>query len=585
MDTYDVVIRNGTLYNGSGKEPVTGGVAIQGDTLSIVGDVSAVRGRMEIDAQGMAVAPGFINMLSHAQNALLVDGRSQSDIRQGVTLEVMGEGMAAQGPLNDALKAERLAQQGDIKYDIAWTTLGEYLDHVAGRGVACNVASFVSSSIVRANVLGYASRAPTAGELDQMRALVRQAMEEGAVGISSSLIYAPDCYADTHELIALARVVGEYKGLYISHIRSEGSRFLEALDELITICREAECAAEIYHFKVSGRAYWHKLADGIARVETARAAGMRITADMYNYIASSTSLASNFPAWAHEGGRLALLARLKDPATRERIKQEMAVTGGEWESHLAAAGPENIMLAGCRSEKLKALMGMTLSQITAARGKPAGGTPPVSRTAVPATGGRGPAGGTPPVSRTAVRATGGRGPADETLIDLVLEDEGSPLLSAIYFKMSEENVRRQIALPWVSFGSDSPSIAAEGVFLQSHPHPRAYGNFARLLQKYVREEKIITLAEAIRRLTTLPAGNLKLHRRGALRPGSFADVVVFDPAQIQEHTTFEQPHRYASGMCHVFVNGVQVLRDGEHTGALPGRVVRGPGWTGRNIET
>jgi N-acyl-D-amino-acid deacylase len=551
MDSYDLVIRNGTLFNGSGKEPVTGGVAIQGDTLSIVGDVSAVRGRMEIDAQGMAVAPGFINMLSHAQNALLVDGRSQSDIRQGVTLEVMGEGMAAQGPLNDALKAERLAQQGDIKYDIAWTTLGEYLDHVAGRGVACNVASFVSSSIVRANVLGYASRAPSAAELDQMRALVRQAMEEGAVGISSSLIYAPDCYADTHELIALARVVGEYKGLYISHIRSEGSRFLEALDELITICRGAECAAEIYHLKVSGKAYWHKLADGIARVETARAAGMRITADMYNYIASSTSLASNFPAWAHEGGRLALLARLKDPASRERIKQEMAVTGGEWESHLAAAGPENIMLAGCRSEKLKALMGMTLSQITAARGG----------------------------------ATGGRGPADETLIDLVLEDEGSPSLSAIYFKMSEENVRRQIALPWVSFGSDSPSIAAEGVFLQSHPHPRAYGNFARLLQKYVREEKIITLAEAIRRLTTLPAGNLKLHRRGALRPGSFADVVVFDPAQIQEHTTFEQPHRYATGMCHVFVNGVQVLRDGEHTGALPGRVVRGPGWTGRNKET
>ena len=487
----------------------------------------------------MAVAPGFINMLSHAQHSLLLDGRSMSDICQGVTLEVLGEGMAAQGPLNDALKAERQAQQGDIKYEIAWTTLGEYLDYLVGRGVSCNVASFTSSSLVRANVLGYSSRAPNAAELDQMRALVRQAMEEGALGISSSLIYAPDCYAGTPELIALAQVVGEYKGLYISHIRSEGSRFLEALDELITISREAECAAEIYHLKVSGKAYWHKLEAGIARIEAARAAGLRITADMYNYIASSTSLASNFPAWAHEGGSTALLARLKVPtATRERIKQEMAVTGGEWESHLAAAGPENIMLAGFRSKQLKPLLGRTLAQVAAERGKA----------------------------------------ADETLIDLVLEDEGSPSAGAIYFKMSEDNVRRQISLPWVCFGSDSASLAPEGVFLQSHPHPRAYGNFARLLQKYVREEKLITLAEAIRRLTSLPASTLKLQRRGTLRPSSFADVVVFDPAQVQAHSTFEQPHQLATGMRHVFVNGVQVLRDGVHTGALPGRVMRGPGW-------
>jgi len=542
MPTYDVLIRNGTLYNGSGKEPLAGDVAIQGDTISAVGDIPKGQGRIDIDAQGMAVAPGFINMLSHAQHSLLLDGRSLSDIRQGVTLEVLGEGMAAQGPLSEALKAERQAQQGDIKYEIAWTTLGEYLDYLVGRGVSCNVASFTSSSIVRANVLGYSSRAPTSAELEQMRALVRQAMEEGALGISSSLIYAPDCYADTPELIALAKVVGEFKALYISHIRSEGSRFLEALDELITISREAGCAAEIYHLKVSGKAYWHKLGAGIARVEEARAAGMHITADMYNYIASSTSLASNFPAWAHEGGSIALLARLQEPATRERIKQEMAVTGGEWESHLAAAGPENIVLAGFRGEQLKPLLGKTLAQVSAERGKP----------------------------------------ADDTLIDLVLEDEGSPSAGAIYFKMSEDNVRRQIALPWVSFGSDSPSLAPEGVFLQSNPHPRAYGNFARLLQKYVREEQLITLAEAIRRLTSLPASTLKLERRGALRPSSFADVVVFDPAQVQEHSTFEQPHQLATGMRHVFVNGEQVLRDGVHTGALPGRVIRGPGWSGRS---
>lgn len=537
MPTYDVLIRNGTLFNGSSKEPVTGDLAIQGDTIAAIGSVPSGDAHIEIDAEGMAVAPGFINMLSHAQHSLLTDGRSLSDIRQGVTLEVMGEGMAAQGPLNPALKAERQAQQGDIVYDIVWNTLGEYLDYLVGRGVSCNVASFTSTSLVRANVLGYSSRAPSAPELDQMRALVRQAMEEGALGISSSLIYAPDCYADTQELIALAKVVGEYKGLYISHIRNEGSRLLEALDELITISREAECAAEIYHLKVTGQAYWHKLAAAIARVEEARAAGMRITADMYTYIASSTSLSSNFPAWAHEGGREALLARLQDPATRARIKQEMAVTGGEWESHLAAAGPENILLAGFRSEALKPLQGQTLAQVAAERAQP----------------------------------------ADDTLIDLVIADEAFPA-SAIYFKMSEDNVRRQIALPWVSFGSDSASLAPEGPFLKSHPHPRAYGNFARLLQKYVYQEKIITLAEAIRRLTTLPASTLKLQRRGALRPGSFADVIVFDPARIQEHTTFDQPHQLASGMRDVFVNGVQVLRDGVHTGARPGRVLRGPGW-------
>ena len=538
MPTYDVLIRNGTLYNGSGKEPVMGAVAIQGDTIFAVGDVPAGDGRIEIDAQGMAVAPGFINMLSHAHYSLLHDGRAMSDIYQGVTLEVLGEGMAAQGPLNETLKAERLAQQGDLKYDLAWTTLGEYLDYLVGRGVSCNVGSFTSTSLVRANVLGYSSRAPNGAELDQMRGLVRQAMEEGALGISSSLIYAPDSYAKTDELIALAKVVGEYKGLYISHVRSEGSRFLEALEELITISREAECAAEIYHLKAAGKTYWPLMETAIARVEAARAAGMRITADMYTYVAGANNLASNFPGWAHEGGSTALLARLQNPVTRERIKQEMVATGGDWESLYAGTGPDNLLLSGFRIERLKPLLGRTLAEVAAERGTS----------------------------------------ADDTLIDLVLEDGGSSLAGGIYFMMSEDNVHRQIGLSWVSFGSDGSAPAPEGVFLKSHPHPRAYGNVTRLLQKYVREEKVITLAEAIRRLTSLPASTLKLQRRGTLRPSSFADVVVFDPAQIQEHTTFEQPHQLASGMSHVFVNGVQVLRDGVHTGAKPGRVMRGPGW-------
>jgi N-acyl-D-amino-acid deacylase len=540
MPTYDVILRNGVLYDGSGNAPFVGDVAIRSDTIAAVGHVGDANAHNEIDVQGFAVAPGFINMLSHAQISLIVDGRSQSDIRQGVTLEVLGEGMAAMGPWSDAMKQERLAQQGREKiYDVAWTTLGEYMDWLVARGIATNIASFTSAATARVHTLGYASHKPTINELDQMRALIQQAMEEGAVGMSSSLIYAPDCYADTDELSALAKVVGDYDGMYISHIRSEGSRFLEAVDELITIAREGGCAGEIYHLKASGKAYWHKLDQVIEKVNAARAAGLPITADMYTYTASSTSLASNFPGWAHEGGHAALLTRLQDQATRERIKAEMAITNGEWESHLAAAGAENILLVAFTAPALKPYIGKTLADVAAIR----------------------------------------KQPAAEALMDLVLEDGGRP--NAVYFKMSEENIRKQIALPWVAFDSDSPSLAPEGVFLESSIHPRAYGNFARLLGKYVRDEKIIPLREAIRRLTSFPAANLKIQRRGALQAGYYADVVVFDPAQIQDHATFDQPHQYATGMTHVFVNGTQVLRDGEHTGAMPGRVVRGPGYKGK----
>ncbi|MBI5880119.1 MAG: amidohydrolase family protein [Chloroflexi bacterium] len=537
---YDILIKNGIIYDGDGGKPYAGSVAISEDKIAAVGALDGAEGVIEIDAHGMAIAPGFINMLSHAQIGLLVDGRSQSDIRQGVTLEVMGEGMAAMGPLNDAMKADRRVQAflPDANYDISWTTLGEYLDHVAGRGISCNVASFTSASVVRVNVLGHVSRAPDAGELARMQALVRQAMEEGALGISSSLIYAPDCYAGTDELIALAKVVGEYNGMYISHVRSEGSRFLEAVDELIRIAREGGCAAEIYHLKASGKDYWGKMDGAIARVEQARAAGLAISADMYTYTASGTSVASNIPGWAHEGGRSALLARLRDPQARARIKQDMAVKNGEWESHLAAAGAENILLVSFKRDDMKPLMGKTLAEVAAMRGQP----------------------------------------ADEVLLDLVLEDEANP--SAVYFKMSEDNIRKQIRVPWVSFCSDSPSLAPEGVFLKSSTHPRAYGNFARLIEKYVVNERIIPLEEAIYRLTMLAATNLKIQKRGALRDGYYADVVVFDPAAVHEHTTFQDAHRYATGMSHVFVNGVQVLKDGEHTGAKPGMVVRGPGWKG-----
>lgn len=536
---YDVVLRNGMIYDGSGSAPFAGDVAIQGDTIAAVGSLQNARGRAEIDVEGMAIAPGFINMMCWANESLIEDGRSQSDIRQGVTLEVMGEG-ASMGPLNDAMKQEMAKRQGDIKYDIEWTTLGEYLEYLEKRGVSPNVASFIGAATPRIHVIGYEDREPTPEELEKMCSLVRQAMEEGAVGVASSLIYPPGSFAETEELIALARAAAEYDGMYISHVRSEGSQLLEAVDELLMIARQAEIRAEIYHLKASGRPNWPKLDQVMQKVEKARAEGFQVTADVYTYPAGSTGLNSTMPPWVQEGGFEASLKRLRDPATRRRIAREMRQESDEWENmYLGAGSPDNILLVGFKSEKLKPLTGKTLAEVAKMRGKS----------------------------------------PEETAMDLIVEDQSR--VATVYFTQSEANLRKKIALPWVSFCSDSPSLAPEGVFLKSSVHPRAYGSFARLLGKYVREEKILTLEEAIRKLAALPAGNLKIDRRGMLKEGYFADIVVFDPAKIQDHATFEKPHQYATGVIHVFVNGVQVLKDGEHTGATPGRVVRGPGWTKR----
>lgn len=533
---YDVVIRHGTLYDGSGGPPRVADVALRGDLIAAIGDLAGARGKLEVDAKGMAVAPGFINMLSWATESLIVDGRSQSDVRQGVTLEVFGEG-ESMGPLNATMKKEMVEQQGDIKYDVTWTTLSEYLDQLAARGVSPNIASFVGATTVRVHEIGYADRAPTPAELERMRALVRQAMEEGALGVGSALIYAPAFYAKTDELIALAKVAAEYGGSYISHIRSEGNRLLEAADELITISREAGVAAEFYHLKAAGQRNWDKLAALFQKIEAARARGQRITADMYTYTAGATGLDAAMPPWVQEGGYKAWAQRLKDPQIRERVMREMLQSTDQWENfYLAAGSPDRILLAGFKNDALKPLTGKTLAEVAAMRGK----SPP------------------------------------ETAMDLVIED-GSRV-STVYFLMSEENVRREIAQPWISFGSDEASPAAEGLFLKANAHPRAYGNVARLLGKYVRDEKVISLAEAVHRLAALAAANLKLDRRGELKPGYFGDVVIFDPAKIQDHATFDRPHQYATGMVDVFVNGVQILKDGEHTGAKPGRVLRGPGW-------
>ncbi|MFO7262087.1 MAG: D-aminoacylase [bacterium] len=537
-EQYDVILRGGTIYDGSGGPPFVGDVAIRGDSIVAVGDVGRATAATEIDVTGLAVAPGFINMLSWATESLIEDGRSLSGIKQGVTLEIFGEG-SSMGPLNEALKQEMLEQQGDIKYDIPWTTLGEYLEYLVERGVSTNVASFVGATTVRIHEIGYEDRPPTPDELERMRALVRQAMEEGALGVGSSLIYAPAFYAKTGELIELARVAAEYGGMYISHIRSEGNQLLEAIDELITIAREANIPAEIYHLKAAGVENWPKLDEAIAKIEAARAEGLRITANMYTYTAGATGLDAAMPPWVQEGGLQQWRARLQDPQIRARLRREMTTPTDEWESlYLLAGSPEQVILVGFRQDSLKYLTGKSLAEVARMRGKS----------------------------------------PEETAMDLVVQDDSR--VGTVYFLMSEDNVKKQIALPWMSFGSDAGSLAPEGVFLKSNPHPRAYGNVARLLGKYVREERIIPLEEAIRRLTSLPAENLKLRRRGALRPGYYADVVVFDPATITDHATYENPHQLATGVIHVFVNGVQVLKDGEHTGAKPGRVVRGPGWTG-----
>jgi N-acyl-D-aspartate/D-glutamate deacylase len=537
VTVYDLVIRGGEVFDGGGGTPYQGDVAIDGDRIAAVGAPDGVRGREEIDAAGLAVAPGFINVLSWAVESLIQDGRGQSDLRQGVTLEIFGEGNSM-GPLNDSMKEELVSTQGDIKYDVEWTTLAEYLDWLVARGVSPNVTSLVGASTVRTHELGYEDRSPTAAELERMRGLVRAAMVEGAVGVGSALIYVPAYFAQTDELVALAETSAAYDGVFTCHVRSEGMRFLEALEELVTIAREAGTRAELYHLKAAGRENWGLLEPAIERIERARAEGIELTADMYPYTAGATGLDVTMPPWVQEGGPEAWRERLRDAATRDRVEREMTTPTKEWENLYLAAGPENILLLSFRSERLKPLTGRTLADVAAERGT----SPP------------------------------------QAAMQLVVEDESR--VGAAFFQMSEENVRRGLELPWVSICSDSSAPATEGVFLRSNQHPRAYGAFARFLGRYVRDEGVVPLEEAVRRMTSLPAEVFRLRDRGSLRPGSFADVVVFDPAEIRDHATYEQPHRYATGVRHVLVNGTPVVRDGDHTGALPGRVVRGPGWRG-----
>ena len=532
---FDVIIKNGAVYNGTSSEAQHVDLAIRGDRIAGVGDYKNATAKTVIDARGLAVAPGFINMLSWSTESLIQDGRSQSEIRQGVTTEIMGEG-ESMGPLNDRVREFMLKQQADIKYDITWKTLAEYLQFLEKRGISCNVASFIGATTIRQNVIGFDDRPPTPQELDQMRELVRKEMEAGALGIGTSLIYPPAFYAKTDELIELCKVAAKYKGKYISHMRSEGNQLLEAFDELLRISREAGIPAEVYHIKAAGQKNWGKIDNLLSRIESVQKEGLNIRANMYTYTAGGTGLDACFPPWTEDGGYPALFKRLRDPATREKIKAEVKIDSDKWENlYLSAGSPDRIILVGFKSEKLKPLTGKSLAEVAKIRGKD---------------------------------------PID-TAMDLVAEDESR--IGAVYFMMSEENVKKEIAKPWISFGSDEASQAPEGVFLKSNPHPRAYGNFARVLGKYVRDEKAIALPEAIRRLSALPATNLGLDHRGFLKEGMFADVVVFDPATIADHATFEKPQQYATGVKHVFVNGTQVIKDGEHTGAKPGRALWGPG--------
>jgi N-acyl-D-amino-acid deacylase len=536
---YDVIIRQGTVYDGLGNAPVVADIGINADTIAFIGDLSNAKSTSEIDATGLAVSPGFINMLSWATESLIIDGRGQSDIKQGVTLEVFGEGWSM-GPLNASMKKEMenvMRRDPDWKYTIDWTSLGEYLESLERNGISPNVASFVGATTARIHEVGYDKRPPSSQELDRMKALVRQAMEDGAMGVGSSLIYAPANYSSTEELIALCKVASEYGGMYITHMRSEGNSIFEAVDETIRIAREANLPAEIYHLKLSGKQNWNKLDTIIAKIDKANKSGLRITADMYTYTAGATGLDAAMPPWVQEGGLISWIKRLQNPTTRKQILQEMRTPTNEWENlYMLAGDPENVLLLGFANDSLKQFIGKTLGEVARIHGKS----------------------------------------PEETAMDLVIAD--STRVGVAYFLMTEENIKRQLSLPFVSLGSDAGAPAPEGVFLKGNDHPRAYGNFARFLGKYVRDEKLMPLEEAIRRMTSLPAGNLKIKKRGSLQPGFYADIVIFDPNKIQDHATFENPHQYATGVMHVFVNGEQVLTNGNHTGAKPGRVIRGPGW-------
>ncbi len=533
---YDTIIRNGVIYDGNGDKPFSADIGINGDTIAVIGDLGNETATNEIDATGMAVSPGFINMLSWATESLIHDGRSQSDIRQGVTLEVMGEG-ASMGPLNAKMKTEWQNGQGDIRYKIAWNTLGEYLNFLENKGVSCNVASFVGAGTVRTYVVGEDNREATAAEMDSMRLLVKQAMEEGAMGVGSSLIYPPDFFASTKELIALCTEVSRHGGMYISHLRSEGNKLDEAVEELITIAREAKVPAEIYHIKAVGKDNWHKMDGVIRRIEKARSEGLQITANMYTYVAGATGLTSAFPPSLQDGGFGKLWQRLQEPAIRLQMQKIMRSNPEDWENLYYGAGtPENVLLLGFRQDSLKKFIGKTLAEVAKIRRKS----------------------------------------PEETAIDLIVQD--STRIDVAFFFMTESNLKKEMVLPWVSFGSDAGSYTPEGVFLKSQPHPRSYGNFARVLGHYVRDKKVLPLEKAIYKLAKLPATNLRLKKRGELKVGNYADVVIFDPEKVQDHATFDKPQQFATGVSDVFVNGTAVLKNGEHTNAKPGRFVKGPGY-------
>ena len=535
--SFDIIIRGGTVYDGTGAPGRRADVGIQGDRIGAIGDLTSVQATSIVDATGLAVAPGFINMLSWSTDSLLVDGRSQGEIREGVTTQIFGEG-DSMGPLTPEMKRRAIEQMGDLKFSITWTTLSEYLKQLEERGVSQNVASFIGATTIREHVIGLEDKQATPAQLDEMRALVRDEMEAGALGIGSSLIYAPAFYASTEELIELCKVAAQYRGKYISHIRSEGNRLLESIDELIRISREANIPAEVYHLKAAGQANWAKMDRVIARIEAARKEGLKITADMYTYPAGSTGLDASMPPWVLDGGYDAAYKRLADPSMRQKIAAAIRAPANDWENlYLAAGSPDRVLLVEFKSDKLKPLTGKTLAEAARLRGED---------------------------------------PVD-TIMNLVLEDQSR--VGTVYFMISEDNIRKEIVLPWVSFGSDAASMAPELPFTKSSTHPRAYGNFARVLSKYVRDDRVLTMADAIRKLSGLPATNLELDRRGFLKEGMFADVVVFEPATIADRATFDNPHQYATGMRQVFVNGSQVIKNGEHTGAKPGRALWGPGKT------